>query len=293
MQYSIKAAAMATGVTEGRLRTWERRYGIPQPDRSASGHRKFTDDDLYVIRRMAALIDSGMSAAEAADAAGSENGEERPEPVTPQRANPLVDLFLQKARDMDEGWMVRIVRDSVFSSGWAPTMERVVFPSMRRLTGEWGEARVSIAHVKYAMETVRAMLSAELVKLGPVEEPRARILLAASEDDQYDLAALALTLLLRLVEVKVYFVGRSVGCHCLIEAAKQLLPDAVVIVGTRRASPGNMNRCARAIVGSKLPSQLFVGGSVLTRRDAPQIPGIHLPQSLVAAAERIESTVAR
>jgi cobalamin-dependent methionine synthase I len=142
------------------------------------------------------------------------------------------------------------------------------------------------------METVRAMLSAELVKLGPVEEPRARILLAASEDDQYDLAALALSLLLRLVEVKVYFVGRSVNCHCLIEAAKQLQPDALVIVGTRRASPGNMNRCARAIVGSKLPTQLFVGGSILTRRDAPQIPGIHLPQSLVAAAERIESSVA-
>jgi len=97
MQYSIKAAAMATGVTEGRLRTWERRYGIPQPNRSASGHRKFNDEDLYVIRRMAALIDSGMGAAEAADAASNESGEERPEPVTPQRANPLVDLFVQKA----------------------------------------------------------------------------------------------------------------------------------------------------------------------------------------------------
>jgi len=34
-----------------------------------------------------------------------------------------------------------------------------------------------------------------------------------------------------------------------------------------------------------------VGGSVLTRRDAPQIPGVHLPQSLVAAAERIEQSV--
>ncbi len=293
MQYSIKAAAMATGVTEGRLRTWERRYGIPQPNRSASGHRKFTDDDLYVIRRMSALIDSGMSAGEAADAASTEGPEQRPEPVTPQRANPLVDLFVQKAHDIDEGWMVRVVRDSVFSSGWAPTMERVVFPSMRRLNRDWGEARLSIAHMRYAMETVRALLSAETVKLGPVEQPRGTILLASSEDDEYDLAAMALNLLLRLVELKVYFVGRSVNCHCLIEAAKQLSPDAIAIVGTRRASPGNVNRCARAIVASRLPSQLFVGGSVLTRRDAPQIPGVHLPQSLVAAAERIEESVAR
>jgi DNA-binding transcriptional MerR regulator len=292
MLYSIKAAAMATGVTEGRLRTWERRYGIPQPSRSASGHRKFTEDDLYVIRRMAALIDSGMAAAEAADAASTENGAERPEPVTPERANPLVDLFVQKAHDLDEGWMVRIINDSVFSSGWAPTMERVVFPSMRRLTKDWGEARFSMAHLRYAIETVRSLLAAELVKLGQVEEPRGTVLLACAEDDEYDLAALALSLLLRLVELKVYFVGRSVGCHCLIEAAKQLDPDAVCIVGTRRASPGTMNRCARAMVASRIPAQLFVGGSVLTRRDAPVIPGVHLPQSLLAAAERIEESVA-
>lgn len=284
---------MATGVSEGRLRTWERRYGIPQPDRAASGHRKFTDDDLYVIRRMSALIDSGMGAAEAANAANTESGDERPEPVTPDRANPLVDLFVQKAHDMDERWMVRILRDSVFSSGWAPTMERVVFPSMRRLSRDWGEARLSVAHMRYALETVRALLSAEIVKLGPVEEPRASILLAASEDDEYDLAALALSLFLRLVELRVYFVGRSVNCHCLIQAARQLGPEALIIIGTRRASPGNMNRCARAIVASKLPTQLFVGGSILTRRDAPQIPGVHLPQSLVAAAERIEESVAR
>jgi len=293
MQYSIKAAAMATGVTEGRLRTWERRYGIPQPNRSASGHRKFNDDDLYVIRRMAALIDSGMGAAEAADAASNESGDERPEPVTPQRANPLVDLFVQKAHDLDDGWMMRIVRDSVFSSGWAPTMERVVFPSLRRLAQDWGEARISMAHNRYAMETVRALLSAESIKLGPVEDARGTVLLAAAEDDEYDLAALALSLLLRLVELKVYFVGRSVSCHCLIEAARQLQPDALVIVGTRRASPARMNRCARAIVGSRLSSPLLVGGSVLTRRDAPKIPGIHLPQSLVASAERIEQAVTR
>ena len=76
MQYSIKAAAMATGVTAGCPRTWERRYGIPRPHRSASGHRKFSDDDQYVIRRMAALISAGMAAAAAAapESGGVEDG---------------------------------------------------------------------------------------------------------------------------------------------------------------------------------------------------------------------------
>ena len=53
MAYSIKAAAMATGISESCLRTWERRYGIPRPTRSSSGRRRFDESDLGVIRRMA------------------------------------------------------------------------------------------------------------------------------------------------------------------------------------------------------------------------------------------------
>ena len=65
MRYTVRAAARATGVTEGRLRTWERRYGIPKPGRSDTGRRLYDDDDLAMIRRMVALTDAGLSAAEA------------------------------------------------------------------------------------------------------------------------------------------------------------------------------------------------------------------------------------
>lgn len=293
MAYSIKAAAMATGITESRLRTWERRYGVPRPNRSSSGRRQFEEDDLNVIRRMAALIDAGMGAAEAAEAVRTENGEtgRLPSHSAAERAHPLADLLIQKAMDFDHGWLLRVVRDSVYSSGWAPTMERVVFPALRQLSRDWAAARATGAHLRFAHELLRGEVAAELSKLGPAPEGAPIVLLAGSEHDEFDIAALALVLLLRQREIDVVYVGQTVPCVDLLETARQLEPTAICIVGTRRSSPGALNRNARAVVAGKLRTQLFVGGSILTRRDAPEIPGIHLPQSLVAATDRIAKSI--
>lgn len=294
MAYSIKAAAMATGISESCLRTWERRYGVPRPERSESGRRRFDEGDLNAIRRMATLIDAGMGTAEAAEAVLSESvHEEQNLAAAAERAHPLVDLFMQKALQFDDAWLLRIVRDSIYSSGWAATMERIVFPALSRLNREWAAARATGSHLRFAHEVVRDEVAAEISKLGPAEESAPRVLLAWAEQDEHDIAAMALHLLIRRKTVRVINVGAASPCQDVIEAARQLDPVAICLLGTRRSSPGSLNRAARAIVASKLDAQLFVGGSILTRRDAPEIPGIHLPLSLAAASERIVTSAQR
>lgn len=292
MAYSIKAAAMATGVTESCLRTWERRYGVPTPRRSESGRRRFEEEDLNLVRRMATLIDAGMGTADAAEAVLLESeGEQERLSAASERAHPLVDLLVQKALAFDDSWLLRIVRDSVYSSGWASTMEAIVFPALSRLNRDWAAARATGAHLRFAHEVVRGEVVAELSKLGAAGEGAPTVLLAWAEQDEHDIAAVSLHLLLRKRGLRVVNVGAARPCADVIEAARQLEPAAICLVGTRRSSPGALNRNARALVASKLDTQLFVGGSILTRRDAPEIPGIHLPQSLVAATERLVSSV--
>ncbi|MEI8360046.1 MAG: MerR family transcriptional regulator, partial [Deltaproteobacteria bacterium] len=72
MQYTVRAAALATGFSGDRIRTWERRYGVPSPARSSTGRRLYEESDLAIIRRMAALVDSGLSAVSAAKAVHEE-----------------------------------------------------------------------------------------------------------------------------------------------------------------------------------------------------------------------------
>src|SRR3954451_9077697 len=52
-----------TGVAEGTLRMWERRHGFPTPERLPSGHRRYAEPDVELVRRVVAARDAGLSLA--------------------------------------------------------------------------------------------------------------------------------------------------------------------------------------------------------------------------------------
>lgn len=63
MDLSIGDVAQLTGVAEGTLRMWESRHGFPVPHRLRSGHRRYTERDVELVRRVAADRAAGMSLA--------------------------------------------------------------------------------------------------------------------------------------------------------------------------------------------------------------------------------------
>jgi MerR family transcriptional regulator, light-induced transcriptional regulator len=58
-EYSIAAVSKLTGVSCHALRVWERRYGYPRPHRSGSNQRRYSADQVRVLRRVAELARSG------------------------------------------------------------------------------------------------------------------------------------------------------------------------------------------------------------------------------------------
>lgn len=58
--FSIGVLAARAGVTPGTLRTWENRFGFPRGERSASGHRRFTETDVDLVRRVLEVRDGGL-----------------------------------------------------------------------------------------------------------------------------------------------------------------------------------------------------------------------------------------
>ena len=69
--YTIKQAAMRSGVDASLIRAWERRYGVTRPERTPGGYRLYSDDEIARLRAMRELIERGWSAAQAATAAAS------------------------------------------------------------------------------------------------------------------------------------------------------------------------------------------------------------------------------
>ena len=50
-----------TDVPEGTLRMWERRYGFPSPARLPSGHRRYSEAEVALVRRVASERSAGLS----------------------------------------------------------------------------------------------------------------------------------------------------------------------------------------------------------------------------------------
>jgi MerR family transcriptional regulator, light-induced transcriptional regulator len=57
----IGELARRTGVPAATLRSWEDRYGFPRPQRLASGHRRYQEDDILLIGKVSRLRASGMN----------------------------------------------------------------------------------------------------------------------------------------------------------------------------------------------------------------------------------------
>ena len=62
---TIREVAARTGVAQPTLRMWESRYGIPDPERLPSGHRRYSERDCELVAQVAHDREAGFSLAAA------------------------------------------------------------------------------------------------------------------------------------------------------------------------------------------------------------------------------------
>ena len=71
---AIKEVAERTGIAAATIRIWEQRYGFPEPARTPSGYRMYTEQDIDALRRVSTLRDSGLSVPAALERARAASG---------------------------------------------------------------------------------------------------------------------------------------------------------------------------------------------------------------------------
>lgn len=70
---SISDLAERSGVPAATLRSWELRYGFPEPMRLAGGHRRYSEHDVEAVRAVSRYRDSGLALEAAVRRATSES----------------------------------------------------------------------------------------------------------------------------------------------------------------------------------------------------------------------------
>ena len=71
---SISEVSRRTGVSVAGLRNWEQRYGLPRPQRSSSGQRRYTEADCDLLTEVLRRRASGLSLSAAMAQATASNG---------------------------------------------------------------------------------------------------------------------------------------------------------------------------------------------------------------------------
>jgi len=65
--YNLKAVVQETGLKPDTLRAWERRYGFPEPKRTAGGHRLYSQQDINILKWLVARQKEGLSISRAVE----------------------------------------------------------------------------------------------------------------------------------------------------------------------------------------------------------------------------------
>ncbi|HET8944097.1 MAG TPA: cobalamin-dependent protein, partial [Dehalococcoidia bacterium] len=245
-----------------------------------------SENDLRIIRRMAALVSAGVPAAEAANVARSD-ATQVPEREAAAARHPLVDEIVRGATAYDEGAIVTAVRSAQAEQGWAAALDEVVFPALRSIGQNWVDDVVVSANEHFATEVIRRELCAAISELSDRLLSRSpTVLLACPEDERHDVGLLGISLLILERGGRVIYLGADVPITDLARAVSDTRPDAVCISATLPVSVPSLRRSLRTLLSLPGTVHLFAGGPAMTSA-GHDIPAVLLPASLTAAADAL------
>lgn len=280
--YTVKQVASRTGVRETTLRAWERRYALVQPARSDGGYRLYDDAQVDLLRRMAALVESGVPAAmAAASLRGAEGGPDVAAGAGSAEVGRGPDLVAAAAglspRDLDA-----VLEEAFTARPFEEVADDWLAPELARLGEAWAAGRVSVAQEHFASAAVLGRLATLFARSVP-QRPGVPVLVGLPEGGRHELMLLAFAICLRRRGAAVVYLGADVPVEEWEQAVRTLLPR-VVVLGVhieRDVAP------ARAVVDrlARLhpPVTVMVGGG---RRH--EVPGADpLDDRVGAAAEQL------
>jgi len=223
------AAAVMLGVSPNTLRSWERRYGFPKPQRSAGGHRQYSLTQVEALRLTLAETHNVSSAISLARERGGG-------PSTPSR---LAGSFT----NFDEEGADRLLEESLGLRSVERTIEEVLLGAV----GALFDPGANSAEYEFAWRHALGWLSAQR-RLAPsaIRGEGVMIFDASSTGDLDAVHAQALEVVLRRAGLRTLALTPSIELARLGRALRALKPSVVILTG-RRVSLDSIGRLVYAV----------------------------------------------
>lgn len=303
--YNLKVVLQETGIKADTLRAWERRYGLPQPARSAGKHRLYSQQDIETIKWLLARQGEGLSISRAAHLWHS---------LTNAGTDPLQTMPIQKTADfapttnqtvlaqLREGWLDACMQFDEVACERVMSQALAVYPAemvcieilqqgLARIGELWYQNQATVQQEHFASALAIRRLDTLLSAAPPPNRPD-RILVCCPPDEDHTFMPLLFTLMLRYRGWDVVYLGSNVPLTHLESTIRVTHPSLIVLTAQRLHTAAKVKEVAEKI--RPFPTSLAFGGRIFNHLPAIQqhIPGHFLGKHLNQAIERVSHILA-
>jgi hypothetical protein len=275
------AAAAMLGVSPNTLRSWERRFGYPAPQRTEGGHRQFELSEIETLRQAFSETHDIASAVSIA----RERGEG---PSSPARLQSAFAAFSEDAAD-------RLLEESMAVRSVERTVDSVLLGAVELL-------REGDAERAFAWRYATGWLAAATRVAPPASRDESALIFDASRPGTLDaLHVQALELFLRRGGLRVLTLGVALDADRVGNALRALRPGAIVLAGSgssadalgrlvyasRQAEPGVDvfdYRCALPETGASMVKRIGPGPAAAAEQLRERLTGVVLTHTTPAVS---------
>lgn len=272
---SIGALSRASGVPIETLRTWERRYGFPQPERRRSGHRRYRQEivaRLLLVREALAL---GNRAASVVPASPETLRQLISSSKSQTSDDPDIGDWIAATMALDGSALDRAVWQSWSRLSVLDFIEKCAVPFLREVGARWSQGKAGIMHEHFASERITDFVSrqwraADAHANGPV------VVCATLPGEAHVLPLHLAALVLVLANIRVLFLGGNMPMADVRDCVLQR-EAAAVLLGSSPSASGTEVAPHLAKLRSDLGSEVDVAVGGLA--DELLVMGVHKVES--------------
>lgn len=301
--YTIKRAAELTGVPAATLRAWERRYDIVEPRRTDAGYRIYDEESLDRIREMAALLDDGWSASNAAAevarrrlSAGSATPSTPPSPLSgadapslsPAEGAAATARLIEAATSLDPEAVARVLDERFSRTSFELVVDDWLMPALDEVGRAWSEGRISVAGEHLVSHAVLRRLAAAYDAAGS-RPGSPSVIIGLPAGVHHELGVFAFAVALRRLGVNTVHLGPDLPSPAWSTALEAHAARHAVLSVPRPEDVPATRELIETLRSSHDDVSVFVGGG---RQDDLDVPGvIRLGHAIAPAAAQVAASL--
>ena len=270
-RHPIGVVADRTRLSQDVLRVWERRYGVVEPGRSASGQRLYSDADIERLRLLALATGAGRSISliatlptpelvqlvrEDTEARGPGRG---PEPDGPSPAE-VIEPAIERMVALDGPGLEALLRRALLTAGLPAFLDLIATPLLIRVGDEWHAGRLAPSQEHLGSAVVQRVITGALQSVtAPAGAPN--LVIATPAGERHEIGAVLAAAAAAAAGWRVTYLGADLPAADIAEAAVQTGAAAVglsIIYITDRDAVIAEIRAIRERLPASIP--LFIGG---------------------------------